>query len=131
MYPYLDNEREWILIHEINSNVAIYGCILGTRGGKFPSLEAELCAILLTIITSLREDGYTCSLAGVVNGHIEVDSQGIPGNNKDINSNGRLIQNCVSTNGLRILNGDAMPPPFTGIGGCTAPFPPPLYALGK
>ena len=23
MYPYLDNEREWILIHENNSNVAI------------------------------------------------------------------------------------------------------------
>ena len=69
-------------------------CVLGTRSrrGKFPSLEAELCATLLTIITSLREDGYTCSLAGDVNGHIVADSQGIPGNNKDINSNGILIQ---------------------------------------
>ena len=31
----------------------------------------------------------------------------MPGNNKDINSNGRLIRNFVSKNGLRIVNGDA------------------------
>ena len=51
--------------------------------------------------------GYTCSLAGDFNGHIRADSQGIPGNSLDINSNGRLIRNFVSDNGLRIVNGDS------------------------
>ena len=36
-----------------------------------------------------------------------MDSQGIPGNNPDINSNGRLIRNFVADNGLRVVNGDA------------------------
>ena len=33
MYPYLDNEREWILIHENNSNVAICFVYLAAEVG--------------------------------------------------------------------------------------------------
>ena len=90
MHPYLDNEREWILIHENDSKVAI--CVV-----YLAMLQAE--------ITTLREDGYRCSLAGDFSGHIGADSQGIPGNSSDINSNGRLIRNFVSSNGLRTVNG--------------------------
>ena len=109
MYPYLDNEREWILIHENNSNVAICFEYLAAqvRGENFQVWNAELCAMLQTEITTLREDGYTCSLAGDFNGHVGADSQVIQGNNRDINSNGRLIRNFVSSNDLRIVNRDA------------------------
>ena len=102
MYPYLDNEREWILIHENNSNVAICFVYLADEvgGDNFHVWTTELCAMLQAEITTLREDGYMCSLAGDFNGHIGADSQGIPGNSSDINSNGRLIQNFVSSNGL-------------------------------
>ena len=109
MHPYLDNEREWILIHENNSNVAICFVYLAAEvgGGNFHVWNAELCAMLQAEITILREDGYTCSLAGDFNGHIGADSQGILGNGSDINSNGRLKLNFVSDNGLRIVNGDS------------------------
>ena len=108
MHPYLDNEREWILIHENDSKVAICFVYLAAEvgGNNFQVWNAELCAMLQAEVTTLREDGYTCSLAGDFNGHIGADSQGIPGNNPDINSNGRLIRNFVASNGLRIVNGD-------------------------
>ena len=109
MYPYLDNEREWILIHENNSSVALCFVYLAAEvgGENFQVWNAELCAMLQAEITTLREDGYTCSLAGDFNGHIGADSQGIPGNNIDINSNGRLIRSFISGNDLRIVNSDA------------------------
>ena len=93
MYPYLDNEREWILIHENDSKVALCFVYLAAEvgGDIFQVWNAELCAMLQSEISTLREDGYTCSLAGDFNGHIGADSQGIPGNNRDINSNGRLV----------------------------------------
>ena len=108
MYPYLDNEREWILIHENDSNVAVCFVYLAAEvsGDDFQVWNAELCAMLQSEITILREDGYTCSLVGDFNGHIGVDSQGIPGNNSDVNSNGRLIRNFVASYGLRVVNGD-------------------------
>ena len=62
--------------------------------------------MLQTEITTIREDGYTSSLAGDFNGHIRADSHGKPVNNRDINSNGRLIRNFVSSNDLRIVNKD-------------------------
>ena len=106
---YLDNEQEWKLIHENNSNVAICFVYLAAEvgGENFDVWNAKLCAMLQAEITILREDRYTCSLAGNFKGHIGADSQGIPGNSSDINSNGRLIQNFVSDNGLRIVNGDS------------------------
>ncbi len=109
MHPYLDNEREWILIYENDSKVAICFVYLAAEvgGNNFQVWNAELCAMLQAEVTTLREDGYTCSLAGDFNGHIGADSQGIPGNSPDINTNGRLIRNFVSVNGLRIVNGDA------------------------
>jgi hypothetical protein len=75
-------------------------------GDSFQVWNAELCARLQAEISTLREDGYTCSLAGDFNGHIGADSRGIPGNNRDINSNGRLVRNFVSINNLRIVNSD-------------------------
>ena len=109
MYPYLDTEREWILIHENNSSVALCFVYLAAEveGENFQVWNAELCAMLQAEITTLREDGYMCSLAGDFNGHIGADSQGIPGNNIDINSNGRLIRSFISANDLRIVNSDA------------------------
>ena len=65
---------------------------------NFDVWNAKLCAMLQAKITIPREDGYTCSLAGDFKGHIRADSQGIPGNSSDINSNGRLIRN------LRVKN---------------------------
>ena len=62
------------------------------RGENFKVWNAELVAMLQTEIEALKEDGYTCSHAGDFNGHVGVDSQGIPGNNKDINSNERLVE---------------------------------------
>jgi len=108
MYPYLDNEREWILIHENDSKVALCFVYLAAEvgGDIFQVWNAELCAMLQSEISTLREDGYTCSLAGDFNGHIGADSRGIPGNNRDISSNGRLVRDFVSINNLRIVNSD-------------------------
>jgi len=95
-------------IHENNSNVALCFVYLAAEvgGDSFQVWNAELCAMLQAEITTLREDGYTCSIAGDFNGHIGADSQGIPGNNRDINSNGRLIRDFISNNDLRIVNSD-------------------------
>ena len=76
MYPYLDNEREWILIHENNSNVVCFVYLAAEVGGdNFQVWNAELCVMLQAEISTLREDGYMCSLAGYFNGHIGADSQ--------------------------------------------------------
>ena len=66
MYPYLDNEQEWILIHENDSNVAVCLVYLAAEvgGDNFQVWNAELCAMLQSEITILREDRYTCSLVG-------------------------------------------------------------------
>ena len=93
MFPYLDNEQEWIPFQKNNINVAICFLYLAAEVGEenFPVWNAELYAMLQTEITALREDGDTCSLARDFNGHIGAESQGIPGNNNNINSNERLI----------------------------------------
>ena len=98
-----------ILFYENNSNVALCFVYLAAEvgGDNFQVWNAELCAMLQAEFSTLREDGYTSSLVGDFNGHIGADSQGIPGNNRDINSNGRLLWNFNSSNDLRIVNSDA------------------------
>ena len=72
MYPYLDNEREWILIHENNSNVAICFVYLAAEvgGDNFHVWTAELCAMLQAEITTLREDGYIFRAGRIPSGTI-------------------------------------------------------------
>ena len=67
----MDNEQEWILIHENDSNVAICFVYLAAEvgGDNFQVWNAELCAMLQSEIT-ISEDGYMCSLVGDFNRHI-------------------------------------------------------------
>ena len=108
MFPYLDAEREWILIHEMNKKLAICSVYMAAEvvGATFLSWNNDLYAMLSSELSFLRDDGYICVLMGDFNGHIGNDSYGITGNHSHINDNGRLVRNFVTDNRLTLVNAD-------------------------
>ena len=108
LFPYLDSEREWILIHEANAQIALcfVYCAAEIGGDEFKTWNQELMAMIQTELDSLKEQGYLPLLTGDFNAHVGNDSQGIPGNNKDINWNGRLVREFIHNNNLLMVNKD-------------------------
>ena len=108
LFPYLDTEREWILIHEGDSQIALcfVYCAAEVGGEDFKVWNQDLIAMIQSEIEILKEQGYCSVLAGDFNAHVGNDGQGIPKNNRDINWNGTLIRNFIKTNKLNIVNGD-------------------------
>ena len=106
MFPYLDAEREWILIHEMNKKLALCSVYMAAEvvGGNFLSWNNDLYAMLSSELSFLRDDGYICVLMGDFNGHIGNDLYGITGNHIHINDNGRLVRNFATDNNLTLVN---------------------------
>ena len=108
MFPYLDNEREWMLLHENGSNVAVCSVYMAAEviGADYITWNTDLLSMIQAELASLRGQGYSCVLMGDFNGHIGCDAQGVAGNLPDINHNGRLARNFFSHNDLCVVNAD-------------------------
>ena len=108
MFPYLDAERDWVLVHEGGRDLAICSVYLAADVGGTEHIvwNADLINMIQAEMVALTEQGYACLLVGDFNGHIGCDDQGVVGNNPDINYNGRLIREFVFNNDLVIVNAD-------------------------
>ena len=80
LFPYLDTEREWILIHEANAQIALcfVYCAAEIGGEEFKTWNQELMAMIQTELDTLKEQGYLLLFAGDFNAHVGNDMQGIP-----------------------------------------------------
>ena len=108
MFQYLDNEREWLLLHENGANVAVCMVYMAAEvvGAEFQAWNGDLISMIQAELVTLREQGYSCVLMGDFNGHIGCDSQGVGGNLPDVNHNGRLVRDFCARNDLCIVNAD-------------------------
>ena len=52
----------------------------------------------------LESEGFKCTLMGDFNAHVGNGIQGVPGNRKEVNANGRLVQSFVENNELVMIN---------------------------
>ena len=63
LFPYLVSEREWILIHEANAQIAVcfvyYAAEIG--GEDFNTWNRELMAMIQTELDKLKGQGYCTS----------------------------------------------------------------------
>ena len=108
MHPYLDAERDWILIHQNNANLAVCSVYMAadTGGGDHIVWNENLYSMIQSEMTVLQGEGYSCVLAGDFNGHIGDDEGGVEGNLQDVNHNGRLVRDFIFPNGLSIVIAD-------------------------
>ena len=97
MFPYLDAERSWVLVHEGGRNVAICLVYIAAEApnSNFGTWNFELYAMITAEMSTISNEGYECLIIGDLNGHIGCDVKGIPGNNTDINLNGTLVRDFI------------------------------------
>ena len=110
MFPYLDAERAWILIHEGNSKIAVCAvyCAAEVLDGNFRAWNFDLFAMIKQEMQTIKADGFECLIVGDLNGHVGNDNEGIPNNLPHVNYNGTLIRDFVSSSNLRIVNADRL-----------------------
>ena len=108
MFPYLDAERAWILIHEGDSKIAVCAvyCAAEVLDGNCRAWNFDLFAMIKYEIETIKADGFECLIVGDLNGHVGNDNEGIPNNLPHVNYNGTLIRDFVSSSNLRIVNAD-------------------------
>ena len=72
LFPYLDSEREWILIHEANAQIALcfLYCAAEIGGEDFKTWNQELMAMIQTELDTLKEQGHLPLLTGDFNAHV-------------------------------------------------------------
>ena len=108
MFPYLDAERSWVLVHGGGRNVAICSVYSAADApnSNFEKWNFELYAMITAEMSTIGNEGYECLIIGDLNGHIGCDAQGIPGNNPDINVNGTLVRDFIHNTGMKLVNSD-------------------------
>ena len=103
MFPYLDAERAWVLIHI--AMCAVY-CAAEVADGHFKAWNYYLFAMIKQEIQVIKADGFECLIVGDLNGHVGNDEEGIPFNLPSVNFNGTLIRDFVSPSNMRSVNAD-------------------------
>ena len=107
MFPYLDAERAWILIHKGTVRCAVY-CAAEVLDGNFRAWNFDLFAMIKQEMQIIKSDGFECLIGGDLNGHVGNDIDGIPNNLPHVNFNGTLIRDFGSSSNLRIVNADRL-----------------------
>ena len=106
---YVNYERIWITIDSLKSKTAILGVYMGCQyeDDRHADWNEGIYQVLTQEATKLRSEGYRIIFIGDFNGHVGcVPGQGVPGNNPDINPNGRRFLNFLERCDLRHVNGE-------------------------
>ena len=108
MYPYLDAERSWILVHENDKHIAFCSvyCAAEVPNEHYKMWNSELYAMIQQEMETIKGEGFDCVIMGDLNGHVGNDDKGIIGNSPDVNYNGRLLRDFVESNNLTMINAD-------------------------
>ena len=105
---YVNYERVWVKLTSLKCKTAILSVYGGCqydddRNGDW---NAGIYYVLETEVQQLRAEGYRIVFCGDFNGHIgSVPGQGVPGNNSDINNNGRKFLQLLDSCSLKHING--------------------------
>ena len=111
---YVNYERIWVTVDSLQSKTAILSVYMGCQydDDRHANWNEGIYQVLTSEATKLRSEGYRLLFTGDFNGHVGcVPGQGVPGNNPDINQNGRrfldFLKNCDLThiNGMRRIPG--------------------------
>jgi len=108
MFPYLDAERSWILVHENGRNLAFCSvyCAAEVTNDQYKVWNSELYTMIQQEMATIQQEGFDCIILGDLNGHIGNDARGIEDNAPDINYNGTLLRDFISNTNLVLLNAD-------------------------
>ena len=107
--PGTEKEKSWIMLHSGEARVAVgfvymAAQVPGSEGYKIWNTSMYLS--LQKDLEKLRTDGYEAYILGDFNGHVGNGEDGIVGNLPNVNFNGRLLQDFVSVNTLKMVNAD-------------------------
>ena len=106
---YVNNERVWLKVESLHTKTAILTVYIGCQypDDRYAEWNEGIYWVLRQEVAKLRAEGYRIKFAGDMNGHIgSVPGQGVPGNNPDINLNGRRFLDFLSSCELRHINGE-------------------------
>jgi len=108
MYPHLDAERSWLLVHENDRHVAFCSvyCAAEVGNDQFKVWNTELYIMIQQEVQTIQNEGFECIILGDLNGHVGNDDRGIKGNCPDINYNGQLLRDFIACNNLTMINAD-------------------------
>jgi len=96
-------------VHEGSAKFAIgYTYFAAQVSGttEYIKWNSRMYGMLSAEINDLEGAGYTCLLLDDFNGHVRAGSQGVPGNNHNVNMNWRLLQQFVCDMNLKMVNAD-------------------------
>ena len=108
MFPNLEAERSWILVHENGKQIAFCSvyCAAEVHNEQFKIWNNELYMMIRYEMETIKSEGFDCIILGDLNGHVGNDDRGIEGNSPDINYNGKLLRDFIDSNDLIMINAD-------------------------
>ena len=108
---YVNYERIWITVDSLQSKTAILNVYMGCQydDDRHAQWNDGIYHVLIQEALKLRSEGYRLIFTGDFNGHVgSVPGKGVPGNNTDINPNGKrfldFLQRCDLTHVNGLLN---------------------------
>ena len=107
--PGTEKEKAWILLHSGEIQIAIgfvymAAQVPGNEGYK--TWNNNMYLSLQKDLEKLKVDGYEAYIFGDFNGHVGCGEDGIDGNQPSVNFNGRLLQDFVAINNMKMVNAD-------------------------
>ena len=103
---YIENERQWLLIDSGDKKCALLHCYLAcqtTRHDEFTQWNEDLLTLMTQEVVKLKENGFLILCMGDFNSRVG-RIPGLEGNTPDVNQNGPMFLNFVSSTNLVILN---------------------------
>ena len=108
MFPYLEAERSWILVHENGRNLAFCSvyCAAEVSNYEYKVWNSELYTMIQQEMATIQQEGFDCIILGDPNGHIGNDARDIEDYAPDVNYNGTLLRDFILSTNLVLLNAD-------------------------
>ena len=107
----VSKERAWLTVKTKTEKLAIGFVYVAaenrseTNKEKFSKLNDSIYEVLDEDIRKLRKEGFKIMLNGDHNGWVGCGQGGIPGNRKEVNTNGRRFMDFLDRSGMVHLNG--------------------------
>ena len=107
--PGTEKEKAWVLLHSGDIKIAIgfvymAAQVPGNEG--YRTWNSNMYLSLQKDLEKLKVDGYEAYIFGDFNGHVGCGEDGITGNLPNVNFNGRLLQDFVAINRMKMVNAD-------------------------
>ena len=107
---FVNSERVWVKVQSKSTKTALCGLYMGCQQSddRHGQWNDTIYRVVQQEAFHLRSQGYRVVFLGDFNGHVGcVPGQGVPGNNADINANGRRFLDFLTNTDSKHINGES------------------------